>query len=216
MVLTNGQARREFDFLDDWQTVRIGMLLSFAAVATIPGSPRLKFGICAGVADEEGVADATTSHFLGMTTNSSDLTYNAGPTQYLDTGGSAQSIVKVGGTQTTISNALTLKFSADPTLVRSALFVEVVKGSPNFTVSFAGATSAGAAQTDITPALFLQMMEAASLSDLNAIVSGYTTGGHQSVAIDEATNGEFTGLNIYWDKASVGCEISEVRRRKMA
>jgi hypothetical protein len=217
-AFATGQGRRPFDFLDDWLSIRIGAVISFNASATLTGSPRLKFGLNAGVVLGEGPGSSGTSHFLGMTTpeNVTEWTYNAGSPPYLNCTNSAKSIKKIGAVITDISNALALKFSADPTVARNALFVEVVKGSPNFTIAFAGPTSAAAAQTDITPALFLQLFEAAALTDMNGIVSGYTTGGHQSVAIDEGTYGAFDCLALHWDKQSVACEVSAVGRRKLS
>ncbi len=217
LALLNGQASRVLAFTSSWTRIRLGMQFCISNVATISGVPVWALGATAGTAN--GFGDTSTTHFLGVRApTTGNLVYTAGPPAYdAQSGGAGINLCKKVGTLiTSIQSAPTFNCSAAPTTNRSVVIVEITKGSPNFTVDCACASTTAAAQLDCTDTDFLNMMELASLTTIGTVKTGYTNAGAITTAIDEATNGFFTALNVFWDRTSAPLEISALRIKKLA
>lgn len=214
LVLRSGQATRKFDFGNNWTKIRIGLLLSFDAAASILGTPRFFFGACNYAGG--GWGSATTANSIGLWSTVTSWPLALTPAVLGGVGGAAimlNGAKRIGSTVTTTGNGLT-NVSAAPASVRSAWFLEITKGSP-FNLLAAGPSNQAAAQTNVTDAQFYDSIFAALMGDINTIIPGYHNMGIGTLTIDEGTNGILDALNIYWDR-SVPCELSHVRFRKVS
>jgi hypothetical protein len=214
--LTNGQLIRNLSVLDNWNHIRLGLQLSFDGVAAQAGTPILAFGMNSGNA--LGYADAG-ANFLGIRPNVAITSWlwNAGAPAYFNTQSTWKLTKSLSGVVTDAAHGggAGFYFSSAVDTIRSALLVDITKGAPNYTINSAGPQSTGAAQTDVTDALFLTMMEATNLSDVSTIVTGYAANVAGTIAFDEVA-GLLDSICIYWDKTATPCEISSIRYRKIS
>lgn len=205
IVLGNEQIARLLEIADNWTKLRIGLLWSINASATVSSSPRFAIGVCNGTANLYG--SASTNHFVGVFPNISSFSYTSGPPAYLLT-----SVVKprkrVGTTNTDSGSGIISPYmSAAPASIRSAFYLDIEKGSPNYTFQVGAPDTTGAAQTDITWAKFLEGMEI-GMADMGSWTTGYADGNAQTVAVDEDADGVLNALNIYWNRDSPTIEVS--------
>src|ERR1041385_4377365 len=200
----------------NWTTIRIGCRLSITdSGANIISTPRFAFGICSGTSNI--FMDATTTHFFGIvsynatwTRTTSPVKYMLGNGSYFDSGIAAAK--RIGSTLTTdaFSNspfpgATYLFDSADGNGNRVVLFLDITKGSPNFSIKpfyYKG----GGTPVDVSTDTFLANMEYTSPA-----ITGHAIGNEtKTMAIDEATNCYFNAVNIAWDRTTPAIEISDV------
>jgi hypothetical protein len=104
-------------------------------------------------------------------------------------------------------------YSADPT-IRNAWVIEIVRGSPNYTLNFVYTNSTASMQTDISYGALVQALEAAAITDVVSVLNSYAGGGAygnqtDSIAFTEGA-GALNAFNIYWNLSSRPLEISEV------
>jgi hypothetical protein len=219
IVLSNSEATRLPLIGSDWTKVRLGVRLSVGASANITGNPRIAIGLCTGVAD--GFGRTATTHFAGVRMSGASFNYTAGPPAYL-TASAAGAMVcckRISGTTTNgsaVSSAATM-LSSSVSSRRSCLFVEITRGSPNFTFQLGAPTTAAAVQTDITLAKFRDQMSwpAWSVVGLSTWLSGYNTGSAITLAVDEATYGSLIVPNVYWDQTGAPLEVSDVQLTRL-
>lgn len=223
LSLTNGQAMRNLSFLTTWNVVRLGIQFGWNGAASLSGTPQLVMGLNAGILDGSGnpvgYADPATSNFFGMRTLVPTMTYNAGPPAYYSNATVApKPCTRVGSTLTdgTAFGSTGPWGSAALTTARSALIIQVTKGSPNFTIEAVFATNATGAQADINDTKFLDMMESLTMADAASIQSGYNAMAGVSMAVNEAANGYLNTMLIYWNRTSVPLEVSAVRHRRIS
>jgi len=78
-LLRNSVMTRRFTMPNDWQKIRVGVLVSWTtgSAANMAGFPVFSFGLCAGTTASFG--DATTDHYLGLWLSSSTWTYISSP-----------------------------------------------------------------------------------------------------------------------------------------
>lgn len=212
------QIMRPLSYTNTWNVIRIGILYSVNGSASISGTPYLALGLNAG-ATAAGIADATTSHFVGLRTEAASWVYNAGAPAYYAPGSGPKATKRVGST-TTQSAAYTSGpyCSAAVASIRSALILEITKGSPNFTIQPVYATNATGAQTDITPIMFQTAMEAADMTGAAAVLGtapNYAADTSKTLAVDEA-DGDLDSFAVYWSRSAVTLELSEVRHRMLS
>jgi hypothetical protein len=215
---TNGEGMRKFAFLNDWASIRIGMHVILDGTATFGGSPVLVLGVCSN--DTAGyAAGASTIHFVGASIGGAATTFTYDGTNKLYTPNANYAIhKKVGATVSTAAfgTGAAAKISADRDVARSAIILQITKGSPNFSLSIATPNSAAAGAHNVTDAEFLALMEMSLISDANTIITGYLGGAPGTIAVDEATNGSLNAIDIHWNQSGVPLEISAVRMRKIS
>ncbi len=219
-ALASGQLMRKIEMLDNWSVMRLGLQISYDASANATGTPLLFMGLCHDVVVGTGYADGSgTVHCLGARMGtSSSWTYHAGPPKYYD-GGVPGIVKKIAGTVTTSSfgTGFGCFLSADPVTARTALILQITKGSPNFTLDIVAPQSSGAAaQIDCTDALFTSLMEMGAMSNANSIISGYANWTAGTIAVDQTTNGVLDSVCLHWDKSVPILEISQVAVRKVS
>jgi hypothetical protein len=112
---------------------------------------------------------------------------------------------KVGTTLTSTALINSTLTAAPATGYRSVIFVDILKGSPNFTFNIFCRDNNSTATTDITRAEFLTQMQQATPA-----LTTHTLSGTQTQAVDEATDGFFDSVNVYWSQTGTPMELSDI------
>lgn len=206
IVLSNSQFARLLPMT--WNSIRIGVRWHMRNNGANLGSGgRLAVGVCAGTTNLFG--DATTDHFVGWVTDGTWAFFTP-PNQYTTL--SAKPATRIGSTLT-----LGTVFAAGNNMPadaggsntdRKIFFLDIVKGSPNFSLSLF-AWSSGA--IDVTDNQFLLAMEQAAPSLTNhAAVSA------QTIAVNEGTNGTLNAVNISWGRSTPEVEVCSLAIARFA
>jgi hypothetical protein len=183
-----------------WNTIRLGLRMHMADTgADLTGTPTFAMGFCAGTASQFG--DATTTHFVGLKTNAA--TWNRSANFYNNA--TAVPTKRVGSTTTTGTSLLNLVIpnGLGTGQGRYIFFVDLIKGSPNYTIKlFCDQTGTSGDQSAAT---FLAKMELVTPS-----LSGYTYSSGQTIAVNESTNGTLDCVNVSWDRTTPVIEICDM------
>ena len=175
--------------------------------ANLTGTPLFGIGLCAGTSNI--LLDATTTHFVGMISNGATWTYAAAAAGNMTRYGMGNSTLtpgkRVGSTISVFSGFATAPFfTADATTAtRRMMFVDLTKGSPNFT--FAALFCSGtAASPDVLDTDFLAQVVLSTPSFTNHTYSGGST-----LAVSE-TDGTLTHVNVAWNRSTPTFEICDL------
>lgn len=219
VVLTASEIRRKMAMGTTWTKLRIGLRLVVPASETIADNPVFAFGLCTNGA-RDGFGN-TTLNFIGARMSGASFNYTAGPPAYLtaSAAGAMLACKRVNGVTTdgsAVSSAATM-LVAEPTTNRSCLFLEITKGSPNWTVQLGAPTTAAGVQADISLALFQVQMDWPqwSATSITSWVSGYNIGTARTLAFDE-TAGAIDTVDVCWKVPSPGLEVCDVAVKKLA
>jgi len=209
LSLANEEFVRTLAIGTNWTKLRLGMLMALNPDGTnnLSGT-NLLFGLCSGKTNPYG--SANTTNFLGMKFGadiSSDLlTYvaNSGNPYYW----SGRGVIKKTVATPTVAGANTLEFHRIATNTgslqrRSLHFVEITKGSPNFTVVHWNLSATGVAK-DFTPAHLLEGLEQAGSITVNGEALG--AGNSTAIAFTEAA-GSLDSVDVYWNRAAFPLEV---------
>lgn len=210
-MLSNSQFVRAIPFGTTWNKIRIGCRLDITSSGgNITGTPRFAMGLCSGSTDIYG--DATTTHFVGIRTIEPTWTLTD-TNRYLVNGSTVSPHKKVGTTIT----AGTAFFggvqwgigagAASAAADRTQLILEILKGSPNYTLQTLGwINPAGTSPpADNSSASFYANMEGAG----NPSGTNHTFSSANTVAVNEGTDGALDYINFYWDRTTAEIEISD-------
>lgn len=208
IVLQNSNFARIHSLGTTWNSIRVGVrLIGNNLGSGLVSTPRLAIGLSAGTSNI--FLDATTDHWVGMITNSATWSFTAASGGSMARFGNPQiwAAKKVGTTLTLSSNMSTSTIPADATTAtRRMFFVDVTKGSPNYSIaSFYPDATASAASPDVTVDDFLNTVVLSSPAFTN-----HTTHGPVNLAVDEGTDGALTAINIAWDRTLPTFEICDV------
>ena len=216
-VASNGTYARLLEAGNTWNRIVIGFRYAFSgADRSQAGSVRLALGLSNGITNVFG--EETTNNFCGLVTDEATLTYNAGGgfpfwDGVVATNADLVAATRVGTTLTTGSVVhqalLTLAASAG---IRHAIFIDITKGSPNFTLNAGVPSSVGVEDTDITKAEFESFFDDYS-ADLDQIATWnlqWSKGSDQTIAVDEAGDGDLTAINFAWPMNAVKFECSDI------
>jgi len=214
LEIGGAEAIRKPIYADNWTRLRIGLQLSFNGVASsISGTPRFAFGVCNGNANVQ--VAATADHVVGFKTNVTTMTYSAGPPSYFSWTAAHHFFKKVGVTETTSAFTSIFGGIVNTTANRSGWFIEIVKGSPNFSMTYGRPIGSAPIQADMTDDQFQAVMELASFSDIGTIISNYGVSTTITLAVDEVANGVLNNLFVYWERTSHLMSFN-IRHRKVA
>lgn len=223
LELANGQAARMPIYGSAWTKMRIGVRVCFPALATLGGGPKFVIGVCngpAGVSDH-AYASALTTNFCGLRSVDAAWTLagTVGVNAYANSG-QWKVIKKVGTIETPHATAIgntTNNYLSLTDAMRSVYIVQIEKGSPNYTFILCSPNGLTGAQHDVTDGEFLQLMEQDDgMGSPSGIVAGYDTKvGNNTLAVSEGA-GTFDHINIFWDRTSVKCHLSDVAHRIIA
>lgn len=200
-----------------WNKLRIGILSTMnTPTANVSGPPIMAFGVCKNTTNLYG--EATTDHFVGAIQQLNPFTYYYYDATHRYLYGSFYEGKKVGSTQTLGGGGLSYPayFGGWPTSERTTVFLEIQKGSPNFTLQMCAKNNVDL--VDCNVAKFRQCMEAVDLAGIRTILG---TGSHavssaRTLAVDEVANGYLNAVALYWERSTPEWEISEVAFRALS
>lgn len=212
IVLSNSQFARPFS-ISSWATLRIGIRWITNNTAATITTPRFYIGLSSGSTNL--IMDATTDNWCGIATQGSWSYYAGGfpaaPVEYF--GYNMRATKRVGSTLTDNSSSSTPDASvpADATTAdRTILFVDITKGSPNYTFLVRKYRNVDAPSVDISAADFLTKM-----GEPTPTATSHGLGTAKTLAVDETT-GVFNHVNIGWDQASPTIEICDLAVAKLS
>jgi len=206
-----------------WSHIRIGVLYQLIGTVTTAGGTGFFIGMCSGTSNPFGAA--TTTNAVGLEViNALGFVANSGNPYYQFGSSNGQVCKKVVSTITTnVTNVFDSVDGGVPTnlgatLRRGLLYVDIVKGSPNYTIqaSFpAGMGSTGTGNHDFTVAELL--------SGMTQVLGSITVGGFLlssansplTLACDE-TAGGFDTVDIYSNELNNPMNWYEVAVEKLA
>lgn len=206
VVLSNSQFARRLPFGTTWQSIRIGIRISMRDTgADLASNPRFWFGVCSGSTNL--VSDATTTNFCGCATNATTWGRNA--TRYNKLSAGIVCATRVGSTNTFSTGANVISGSsliqngaALNAADRTLWFIQITKGSPNYTYRGFFCQTDGAADRSHTE--MLEQMEQVTPS-----LTGHAWSNAVVLATSEAA-GTFDHVNISWERTYPEMEISDL------
>jgi hypothetical protein len=204
MVLDSSSPSRLLSIGNDWSKLRLAMRLQPRdSGAQIAGTPRFAAGVCSGTAAPWNNGSAATTHFVGLLTNSATWTRVAGPPPYYSID-EIHPCKRVGTTQTVgASSAALARWFSNPEITTNSLyFVDITKGSPDFTLR--GFTRINTTASSFSQADFL----AAAIVE-SPTVAQHSFGTARTLAVDEA-DGALNAVNLAWDRPTGLIEISDL------
>lgn len=212
MILSNSTpCRPPTILLSSWTKMRVAARLCIRDQGVnLTGTPRLALGLCSGSTNTFGAA--TTTHFVGVVTNNATLTRNAGPPVYYS-GLNLAACKRVGSTLTTNASAIngggSFMFAQPADGYRTLFFVDIEKGSPNYTMNAFYRNSSTGADVSADDFLYYAQLDTPSLT-------GYNFGTARTVAVDEGADGTLDHVNPAWSMASPQIEISDLAIVKLS
>jgi hypothetical protein len=204
IVLSNSQFARPLPMGSTWTQIRIGFRFHMRdSGANLTSTPKFTIGVSSGSTNLFG--DATTDNFVGIQTNNATWTRTS-TTHYILSANGIFPVKRVGSTLTlggvafNVQSQITLGAAA-ATADRQVYFVDITKGSPNYTLRPFYCNNTLVDQSLNT---FLTQMEIASPS-----LTGYSFPTAQTIAASEAA-GVFNHVNIAWDRTTPEIEICDL------
>lgn len=216
-VLSNSSWARKLDFGTSWNSLRVGIRGYYRHVTASPNnvsisgtgptnSPQFGIGLCSGSPARENSA----THWSGIiTTGGTWLEQDQGAQNYtVQFSGFAPS--KKVGAVTTIGSAFAQAVMLGAgalhatSFLRSLIFVDIIKGSPNYSFKLFCDTNPGASG-DKTRATFLTQMETQPPS-----LPGYIYSSAITLAVDESVDGVFDSINIFYSRTGPEIELCDV------
>ena len=217
--MANSTWARPVAFPASWTKIRVGMRFHFTDTgAGLTGNPVMVMGLCSGTTNQYG--DATTTHFVGCAWDQSTWA-RIGANEYTPGAAFANSAPvarKRISTTNTDSAILYGAFggnyftnqAAAAAADRMVTFLDITKGSPNYTfhIPFAQ-TSSGGVPGDVSAANFLLYMGQTNPapSENNYSVANPAD---QTLAVNEGANGTLNAVNLYWNRADLSIEITDI------
>jgi len=177
--------------------------------ATLTGTPNFYAGFCSG--ETNIIGDGSVTHFVGVKTTGTTWPRIAGPPtvyQLFPT----QSGKVIATTFTSWASWLSVAGYTITDVAggnRGCWFIDVTKGSPNFTVN--GYARINGTAGDISEATFLSESEIDA-----ATLTNHALGNSGSGAVSEGTNGALDHVCMSWDRTTPEIEISSHRVVRLA
>lgn len=188
-----------------WNVVRVGLLWSIRQDVNGTIAPEFAFGLCAGTAAVYG--DASVTHFVGVTSSGN---WEINGNNFLINTDILPS-KKVGVTLTT-GTALSTTHVINAQIVnnyRTVTFVEITKGSPNYSFKLFHRNLDTAADYNVTN--LTTVMESGAPALANHVFTGA-----QTLAVDEGVDGTLTAAQFYWNLTTSNAEIDAIQISKIS
>lgn len=222
LTLPNEELVRTLAIGSDWNKIRLGVLLAVTPDGTNNlGGTALMLGLCSGKTNPYGAA--TTTNFVGAALHGSapggttgTLNYGAGSgNPYFSSGGSwaagrvGAGLISGAGA----ASSFILTSNVGSTQRRSPVYVDIQKGSPNYTITrWLPDLSQGLFQSgDCSPATFLTSLEVSTPTWQNINL----TSSSGAVAASE-TPGVLDTFDLFWNKAAFPLEVYAIAAYRMA
>jgi hypothetical protein len=185
-LFSNGTCARKVTIPGGWSKVRVGVRLQIDGTGANITTPTFALGLCSGTTNIFG--DATVTHFVGF---ADILTWTVSSGWYPI---SVKPSKKVGSTLTQGtalgSPVIWGNLGTDPAR-HSLWFVDITKGSPNYTIN--GFFRTALSVSDPTASDFLTQMALVTPS-----LSNHAVGTDQTIAVNEGTDGTLDSINLFW------------------
>jgi hypothetical protein len=188
IALAASQFGRAHGYGDNWNTLRVALNYNVEDTGAGLTGTILRVGLCNGTTNMPG--DATTNNSYGIKFQAAWA--RSGNLYYLQTTtGDPLAFTRVGNTETTsLTNVVThIPFVNGN---RAALFLDIIKGSPNYTFNLFYQSGIN---INVTPANFL-----AQVTSLSPVLGNHTyaspTG--TALAVDTGTNGILDTVYVGW------------------
>jgi hypothetical protein len=204
-----------------WNTLLIGVRVVNEFIATNIYAPVFHLGVMttpsAGMTNGP-LAGANAAHFLGI--GSAEAVWTRSTTTINHYSGTASMQLQkiVDGVETNTTPSFGWIRSADDTK-RYAMFVEIIKGSPNYTVT-ACVWNQAAGSVDITKAQMLTAMGSASIAAVDTYMDTLTANAYSAtsaaIAVDEGTDGALDSICVSWNRAYPKLYVSDLMYRVLA
>lgn len=201
-----------------WSKIRVGITGHLTNTgAGLTGTATFVMGFNSGTINQYG--DASCQNFIGFAYDAATWGFtNTTTTFYSVGGGGAMPIgrTRIGTTNTdslplqNTGGAATWNSGAGTSSAdRQAIFIDIFKGSPNYTVHLPFLTALNAVAGDVVSANYLnymgQLNPAPSESDYNTANSV-----DRALAFNEGVNGTLNAINLSWNRSDVTAEICNV------
>lgn len=206
-----------------WTHIRIGILYQLIGTSSTPGASGLFIGMCSGTSAPFGAA--TTTNAVGLEViNSLSYIANSGNPYFQFQSANGQvckkvvSTITTNGTNVFDSVDLGVPTNLGSTLRRGLLYVDIIKGSPNYTIQVSGAASMGSSSAgthDFTVSDLLSGMTQALGSIVVAGFSLVSANTPLTLACDE-TAGGFDTVDIYCNELANPVNLYEIAVEKLA
>lgn len=189
-----------------WTTLRVALFLKINDTGATIVAPRLAFGLCSGTSAIPG--DASVTHFCGMKTNGSNWSRLTAAVRYNYSNFAlpTKTVATTDTVGTSFSNTSVLHTTA-----LSMLFVDITKGSPNYSLKLFHFTNA----SGTAPVCTLSDFNTQSVSTTPAF-TGHAFTAAQTVAVDETADGAFDAACFWWNQVSPTIQIASWRVFKVA
>lgn len=235
LLIGNEELLRKLSIGNNWTSLRIGAMIAITPDGTNSlASCKLMLGVCSANAtfsNTAGYSAASTTNYVGAdlycpgnTGTPETAVYQAGsgnpyfyasnatfgvPTSIRRRVATTETFAIVGGnSQRPIAVA-----GAGSTLRRCPVYVDIIKGSPNYTVNVWNIPLASSA-TDFSYAHFLTGFETAS-PVLNGVTLTQNTGSPGVIACSEVA-GNFDTVSVFWNRLSFPLEVYALGVRRLS
>ena len=203
MALSNSNPRRALSIGSNWTKIRIGVRMCINGTASITGSPRFVMGVCSGTSNPWNNGSAITTHFVGASSSTASWNLSSG-VYFVNTGSiDWRPTKRVGTAETFGSNISLLIVPAVSISKRWMYFLDITKGSPNFTLSGFSPNGTGAADASYADFLATVAVEVPS-------VGSYVFGTSRTLAVDETADGSLDSVCIAWNRTAPTIEVSDL------
>lgn len=218
--MLNGTWARPLVLPATWSKIRFGCRLHWSNIAAnLTGGALFSQGFCSGTSNQYG--DSSTLNWIGVGHDAATWTYtaNAGaPLYQLSSNPVARTRIGTTNTDAALTTSWNEQLSCGVPATggvtnladRQMLFVDLFKGSPNYTVHLPFWTNSGGgvvSNFDMSSANFLVFMQ--QLSPSPGSPYGANNLQDQALAFSEATN-PLNAINIYWNRPDNYPEICDV------
>ena len=222
LTLANEEFVRTLAIGNDWNKIRLGLLLAVTPDGTnhLTGTA-LMLGLCSGKTNPYGAA--STTNFVGAALHGSTpggttgtLSYAAGSGNPYFSSGGTWAAARVGTGLTSGAAAATsfiLTSNVGSTQRRSPVYVDIQKGSPNYTITrWLPDLSQGLFQSgDCSPATFLASLEVPTPTWQNINLTSSA-----GVVAASETPGALDTFDVFWNKTAFPLELYALAAYRMS
>jgi hypothetical protein len=189
----------------NWAKLRIGLRCAVWYAGGNFSNVVFSAGVCQG---QNGFVSTNTVDYIGanflasmlgtftQTVTSQPFAYSTSGVTYFKKTGSSVLLTNTAGASGPF-------IGANPQAYHSQIFLDIAKGSPNYTFNCWAFNSFAASQTDITRLAFLQALEnetaPTGLSNVGA-----------NITLAYSGNNLFDSVSIYWNRSTPTLEISDI------
>ena len=193
-----------------WTKIRVALYMDLFQIGSDVGStPVFQAGLCSGTTNIPG--DATPTNAVGLNVTAASWSwYNGGGSSYIYNCGPCYPFKNVGGVLTngTSSTPLLFATSAEANGLSAELYVDITKGSPNYTVQAFCPTTVSPTTTEAT-------FEAQSIASSPVIAGGHAFLTAQTIAFNESA-GTLDSVFVYHKPTTGYARIKQLRVVRLA